>query len=72
MPNQCSLQGTRRWHPNHCFEETRKDFEDTLLSISVPPDVSIDSFPLAPHCHIQFQNEVCLLLLPESALEAFF
>ncbi len=41
LPNECSLQGTRRWHPNHTFEEIQKDLEETLRSIQLHPEVSI-------------------------------
>jgi len=52
MPNECRLQGTRRWHPNRSFEEVCEEM--TSLSQSIPhhPDISIE-------CNLTFIGHSC-------------
>ena len=42
VPNGCTLQGNRRWHPNHTFDDIRGDMQDLLDSVEHHPDVSIE------------------------------
>ena len=42
VPNECRLQGTYRWHPNHSFEQVQKDFAETLDKTQLADNVSVE------------------------------
>ena len=42
VPNECKLQGTYRWHPNHWFEQVQKDFAETLDKTQLADNVSVE------------------------------
>lgn len=42
VPNRCTLQGNRRWHPDHTFEDVYGDMQELLDSVERHPDVSIE------------------------------
>lgn len=42
VPNECRLQGTYRWHPNHSFEQVQKEFAETLDKTKLADNVSIE------------------------------
>jgi len=41
LPKACHLQGNRRWHPNHSFEEMLDELKQLLQSINCPEDIDI-------------------------------
>ena len=41
VPASCTLQGTRRWHPDKKLADVRKEMDGVLASVSLPAGVSV-------------------------------
>jgi acetylornithine deacetylase/succinyl-diaminopimelate desuccinylase-like protein len=56
VPDVCTMQGTRRWHPDKSFDEVKQDFAQVIQDVSMPEDVRIedawmfvgDSYEISP------------------------
>jgi acetylornithine deacetylase/succinyl-diaminopimelate desuccinylase-like protein len=43
LPDVCTMQGTRRWHPDKSFDEVKEDFAKLIQAVSIPEDVRIEN-----------------------------
>ena len=43
VPDVCTMQGTRRWHPDKSFDTVKQDFAQLIQNISIPQGVSIEN-----------------------------
>jgi acetylornithine deacetylase/succinyl-diaminopimelate desuccinylase-like protein len=41
VPAFCTLQGTRRWHPDKKLADVRKEMDEVLASVSLPAGVAV-------------------------------
>lgn len=41
VPEECRLQGTWRWHPDHSFEDAQESLHRLVCAIDCPEDISI-------------------------------
>lgn len=41
-PDQCRLQGTRRWHPGRAFAEIRAEFDELLKTVVLPDGITLE------------------------------
>ena len=42
VPEECRLQGTWRWHPDHCFDDAEKALHRLVVMSDCPENVSIE------------------------------
>jgi acetylornithine deacetylase/succinyl-diaminopimelate desuccinylase-like protein len=56
-PDLCTLQGTRRWHPDKSFDLVKEDFQQMIQDASLPEEIQVktewffvgDSYEISPN-----------------------
>ena len=43
LSNKCALEGTRRWLPDHSFEQVKNEFSRLLQSVNLPEGITIEN-----------------------------